>query len=125
MDMKIFGISEQALQVCESRAVTLTNNIVNSSTPNYKARDIDFHQVMQNAGQHYAMSQTNAGHLPATNEIDGGRLQYRIPMQDSLDNNTVDPEIERKNFIENALRYQVNLTFIKNESDKLTKAMGT
>jgi flagellar basal-body rod protein FlgB len=42
----------------------------------------------------------------------------------SLDGNTVDGEIERKNFIENALRYQVNLTFIQNKSDELTKAMG-
>jgi flagellar basal-body rod protein FlgB len=41
----------------------------------------------------------------------------------SLDGNTVDDEIERKNFMENSLRYQMNLTFISNKSSELLKAI--
>ena len=48
---------------------------------------------------------------------------YRVPMQTSMDGNTVDENIERKNFIENSLRYQVSLTFIQNESAELMKAI--
>jgi flagellar basal-body rod protein FlgB len=123
MDSKIFGLSEQALPLIEGRAVMLTNNIVNSSTPHYKARDIDFNKAMQSATQGYSLTTTSAGHIQAQNAVDGQKLLYRIPMQKSLDGNTVDEDMERKNFIENALRYQVNLTFIQNKSDELTKAM--
>ncbi|MFZ2315664.1 MAG: flagellar basal body rod protein FlgB [Gammaproteobacteria bacterium] len=123
MDMKIFGASEKALQLCEDRAVTLSSNVVNASTPNYKARDFDFYQAMQSANMaQYKLTQTNSKHLEPGNEIGGQQLKYRVPMQASLDGNTVDPDIERKNFIENALRYQVNLTFVKNDSDQLVKA---
>jgi flagellar basal-body rod protein FlgB len=124
MDSKIFGLSEQALQLSENRSVLLTNNLVNSSTPHYKAKDIDFNKAMQDANQDYSLLKTNPNHLQASNTIGGQRVLYRVPNQMSLDGNTVDGEIERKNFIENALRYQVNLTFIQNKSDELTKAMS-
>lgn len=124
MDMKIFGASEKALQLCEDRAVTLGANVVNASTPHYKARDFDFYQAMQSSNTaQYKLMQTNAKHLEPANEIGGQQLKYRVPMQSSLDGNTVDPEIERKNFLENALRYQVNLTFVKNDSDQLIQAI--
>lgn len=124
MDMKIFGASERALQLCEDRAVTLSSNVTNAATPKYKARDFDFYQAMQSANiNQYKLTQTNAQHIEPNNEVDGAKLKYRVPMQSSLDGNTVDPEIERKNFIENALRYQVNLTFIKNDSDQLIKSI--
>lgn len=123
MDMKVFGVADKALQLCEDRAVTLSSNVTNAATPKYKARDFDFYKAMQSANTEYKLTQTNAHHLEPTNEVDGQQLKYRVPMQASLDGNTVDPEIERKNFIENALRYQVNLTFIKNDSDQLIKSI--
>jgi flagellar basal-body rod protein FlgB len=124
MDTKIFGISEQALQLCEDRAVMLTNNLVNSSTPNYKARDIDFQKELQKAqGNAFTMRTTSAQHInPKAQDTDAAIL-YRVPNQKSLDGNTVDDEIERKNFIENALHYQVNLTFVRNTTTEMMKAI--
>lgn len=123
MDNKLFGLSEKALALCEGRSVILTNNLVNSSTPNYKARDIDFNQALQTANEAYSLKTTNKNHISVGNELSGAKLKYRVPNQSSLDGNTVDSEMERKNFIENAIRYQVNLTFIKNESDKVMHAI--
>lgn len=125
MEDKIFGLSERALQLCEDRAGLLTNNIVNSSTPHYKARDVDFHKLIKDvSGQdNSSLLRTNPHHLSPSNEKLGERTQYRVPMQKSLDGNTVDDEIERKNFIENAINYQVNLTFVQNKSDQLMKAI--
>lgn len=123
MDSKIFGVSEKALQVCESRSVLLTNNIVNASTPHYKARDIDFNKALQDANQAYSLAATNKKHLSASGQTGGAKIMYRVPNQVSLDGNTVDDEIERKNFIENALRYQVGLTFVRSESDQILKAL--
>lgn len=118
----IFGLSEKALQLCEDRAVTLTNNLVNSSTPHYKAKDIDFHKALEDANQNYSLQATDKKHI--TMQSSGGANSlYRVPMQMSMDGNTVDDEIERKNFIENALRYQVNLTFIQNKTDQIMKAI--
>lgn len=122
MDDKIFGVSERALQLCESRASLLTNNIVNSSTPHYKAKDIDFHKALQNAQEAQTLLVTNKNHISPANQANGAALMYRVPMQNSLDGNTVDEEIERKNFLENAMRYQVNLTFVQNKSDQIMKA---
>lgn len=127
---KVFGISERALQLCEDRSVLLSNNVVNSSTPNYKARDIDFQKLMHDEATN--QTQTSSSMLAVTNpnhlQIEGGTaggepVLYRVPMQQSLDGNTVDEDIARKDFIENALRYQVNLTFIQNKSDQLMKAI--
>lgn len=123
MSNSIFGLSEKALQLAEGRSVLLTNNLVNSSTPHYKARDIDFHKALDDANQTYSLETTNKNHIQAENQVGGQQLLYRVPMQMSLDGNTVDDEIERKNFMENALRYQVNLTFMQNKSDELMKAI--
>src|SRR5579863_3513516 len=113
MDNDIFGISGNALRLCENRAEILTENIVNSSTPHYKARDIDFHKLVKQSSSENGTDNT-ADHMP---------LMYRIPMQKSADGNTVDAELERKNFIENAMNYQVNLTFVQNKSEQLMHAI--
>lgn len=123
----IFGMSGKALQLCEDRGVLLSNNIVNSSTPHYKARDIDFYKILQqsNNTQNSDMLKTNdPRQLSANgNSSISEPVKYVVPMQKSLDGNTVDEEIERKNFIENALHYQVNLTFVQNESNTMMKAI--
>ena len=42
----IFGIHEQALLLHGQRIGVLATNIANADTPNYKARDIDFSEVL-------------------------------------------------------------------------------
>lgn len=123
MTNSIFGMSERALQLCEDRAVVITNNLVNSSTPNFKARDINFQDALSEAQGSAHLDRTNESHLTIQSQAHGADLLYRIPMQSSLDGNTVDDEIERKNFLENAVRYQVNLSFIQNKTDQLMKAI--
>ena len=122
---KIFGLAEQALGVTEQRATMLSGNIVNSNTPGYKAKDIDFDQVMKEVtGSAESLQVTNKNHISTTN-VETGNLpfKYRIPMQTSLDGNTVDTEIELKNFMQNAMKYQVSLSFIQNKTDQIIKAM--
>ena len=121
----IFGVSENALQLCEQRAALITNNIVNSSTPHFKAKDINFQKALQaSTSDSVSLTTTNAGHIPLqTAEGGNANTMYRVPNQQSLDGNTVDDEIERKNFIENALRYQVNLTFVQNKTEQLMHAI--
>lgn len=119
----VFGLEEQALKLCEHRAGILSNNIANSATPNYKAVDFDFHAALKQAKAHYAVETSHDKHIQLSNSIDGQRLSYRIPMQTSIDENTVDDEIERKNFIQNSLRYQTSLSFAQNKIGILMKAI--
>lgn len=122
---KLFGLAEPALSITEQRATMLSSNIVNASTPGYKAKDIDFDAVMKNLGSGAGeLKVSNKEHIRSTNgEYGDLPIQYRIPMQTSMDGNTVDPEIERKNFMQNAVKYQVSLSFIQNKTDQILKAM--
>lgn len=120
----IFGLAEKALSVTEQRGVMIASNIVNSSTPGFKAKDIDFNKVMKSVKDGSAeLRTTSSQHMQTGNNELGAYVQYRVPMQYSIDGNTVDPEIERKNFLDNSMRYQVSLTFVQNKVDEIMKAL--
>lgn len=124
INTNIFGMEEKALKLCENRASLIANNIANSATPGYKARDIDFHQALKNANNgQTTLEKSNSAHLQSANNNDGQTIFYRIPMQSSFDENTVDDEIERKNFVENSINYQANLSFAQNKMSTLMKAL--
>lgn len=125
MSDSIFGLSDQALTLCEQRAVTISSNIVNSATPHYKAKDIDFHKILQESSSQFnsQLFVNDFRHLSGNNSASSPKALYRVPAKTSLDGNTVDQELERKNFLQNALNYQVNLTFIKNTTNQMMKAI--
>ncbi len=61
---KVFGVHEPALQARARRLEILAQNIANSDTPNYKARDIDFKTTLLEAGaNNAAMRTTRSTHL--------------------------------------------------------------
>lgn len=122
MTDSIFGLSEKAMQVCEDRAVLLTNNLVNASTPHYKARDLDFSKVLKENMPTQELKTNQTGQITSGSGAIEHAL-YRVPMQESADGNTVDENIERKSFLENAMKYQVNLKFVEYKSDELRAAI--
>ncbi|MCG5516038.1 MULTISPECIES: flagellar basal body rod protein FlgB [Ectothiorhodospira] len=114
------GIHDAALQVRSKRMELLASNIANADTPNYKARDLDFRQVLKQQHQpdQLSMRRTHASHLDAAGGGGGlGEPLYRVPTQPSLDGNTVDPQLEQSAFAENAVQYQASLDFL---GDKFT-----
>lgn len=120
------GIHDKALVLRSHRAELLASNIANSETPGYKARDIDFKAALENAtGNTGHANQHTGNHLNLTHrnhiqtasahsgvESAGSNTLYRVPNQSSLDGNTVDSQLEKSAFAENALRYQASLTFL-------------
>jgi len=113
----IFGIHEQALLLHGERLGVLTNNLANADTPGYKARDIDFREVLSGsaaaAGEApLALAATSAGHMTAVSSGPSATLKYRNPYQAALDGNTVEMPVEQAAFAENNVRYQASLTFI-------------
>jgi flagellar basal-body rod protein FlgB len=104
---------QSALDLRARRQEILAANIANSDTPNYKARDLDFasalKSVMGGAGGNIALARTSSRHLAGAGSSSGsagGHIMFRSAVQPSLDGNTVDPDVERAHFAENALHYQ-------------------
>jgi flagellar basal-body rod protein FlgB len=110
----VFGIHEQALLLHGQRIGVLATNLANADTPNYKARDIDFREVLAHTDEGaLPMRVTQEGHITiSTDELPAGDLKYRNPYQASLDGNTVEMPVEQAAFSENNVRYQASLTFI-------------
>jgi flagellar basal-body rod protein FlgB len=121
-----FGIHELALKLRSQRTELLASNLANADTPNYKARDIDFQSVLANyqAGSGAGLRTTSERHLGGNGTGTAPELLYREPMQASVDGNTVDPQVEKSRFMENALNYQATLSFIDGRMKTLKKALG-
>lgn len=125
---QILGFHERALTLRAERQQLIASNIANADTPNYKARDIDFRAAMAavqgGSGNSGAMVRTAAGHLsPAGVSAAGSPLLYRSTVQASVDGNTVDMDVERAQFADNALRYEANLNFISGQIKSMLAAI--
>ena len=122
-------VYSQALNLRAQRHQILASNIANADTPNYKARDLDFASVlaeqssrMQRGG--VSLSRTDSRHIPAEGVKTGeAELPYRTPFHASLDQNTVDLQIEQSNYAENAVQFQASFTFLNSKFKGLTAAL--
>ncbi|HZP86086.1 MAG TPA: flagellar basal body rod protein FlgB [Burkholderiales bacterium] len=117
-----------ALNVRAARSEVLASNIANADTPNYKARDMDFASVLRGAmggGSKLELVRTSVKHLsPVQGSAGAGNLLYRIPMQPSIDGNTVELDTELAQFSDNALRTQADLTFLSHRLRSLQMAIA-
>jgi len=124
---KVFGVSPQVLTVRAQRTELISSNLANADTPGYKARDIDFGDTMLRVrGEGEGLQKTNARHLNA-HSIGGDGMQsevlYRMPLQLSLDGNTVETHREHSEFMENAIRYQASLNFLNGRIKSILLAL--
>lgn len=122
------GIHEQSLLFRGQRAAVLANNIANADTPNFKARDLDFASVLEaqqgGDGKGFTATQTHARHLGAESLIDqAAGLRFRIPLQPSVDGNTVDSQTEQAQYSDNAVRFQASFTFLNSKFSGLMTAL--
>ena len=114
MEINALTSHEQALKFRALRNQVLSSNIANADTPNYKARDLDFGSALSAARQGTLdLARTRELHANAWGTAKhGGKLMYRVPMQPSLDGNTVETDVEQAAFAENALQYRASLAFL-------------
>ncbi|MFL6717341.1 MAG: flagellar basal body rod protein FlgB [Burkholderiaceae bacterium] len=127
---------EAALKLGAQRQQVLASNIANADTPNFKARDFDFAQALQGAvGRSNpaaaavpapGLARTAPGHQDgaAASLVAGApSLLYRTGVQGGVDGNTVDMEVERNQFTNNALRYEASITMISGQIKNLLTAI--
>ena len=121
----------EALMLRAERQRAIASNIANADTPGYVARDFNFREALMAASSGpQAMTQastTAAGHIPLQAQMSGealkAKLGYAVNSQPSLDNNTVDLDRERANFVDNAVRYEATLRFINGQSKTMLSAI--
>ncbi len=118
-----------ALNLRAARQELIASNIANADTPNYKARDIDFASALQGAlsgsTEKLPMTASTPRHLAGATgtSVMGAPVQYRTVLQPSADGNTVDMDVERAQFADNALRYEASVRFIDSRIKGLLSAI--
>lgn len=74
-----------------------------------------------------ALSRTSAAHLSGnagTTTANGAQMMYRqTAVQGNVDGNTVDMDVERNQFTDNALRYEAGITFASGQIKTLLTAV--
>lgn len=119
---RFFGVHGSALTLRSERLGLLASNIANAATPGYKARDLDF-QALVRERQSPSLSATNSRHFATPAAEEGPRIRYRMPVQPSLDGNTVELATEQLQFAETALRYRSSLSILSGRISSLTTAL--
>ena len=122
--------NQTALSLRSARQELLASNIANADTPNYKAKDIDFAKALQGAMSgntaNLPLATTSSNHLGgATGQsVMGAPVMYRNVLQPSADGNTVDMDVERAQFADNALRYEASTTFVSGKIKDVLAALA-
>jgi flagellar basal-body rod protein FlgB len=112
------SFGENALKLRTFRQQILGNNLANSDTPGFKARDIRFADVLKAQMEgtlpstEVSMTTTHAGHIAGKITKDDPRLLYRVPNQPAKDGNTVDSDVELSEFTKNSVMTEAALGFL-------------
>ncbi|MBS4098229.1 MAG: flagellar basal body rod protein FlgB [Sulfuricella sp.] len=123
-----FKFLQKSLDLRAYRQQVLASNIANADTPSYKSRDFDFSSELDRAmgGQtsKLEMRTTSSRHLQSKQDNPlGVDLKYRSSVQPSIDGNTVDMDVERSQFTDNALHYQFSVDRISGKVKQLLSAI--
>ena len=125
----VLRFQQTALSLRAARQELLASNIANADTPNYKAKDVNFADALRNAlagtSTELPAVKTSPLHLEgnAGSSILGAPVMYRKPIQASADGNTVDMDVERAQFADNALRYEASVRFVSEEMRMMLAAI--
>ena len=118
-----FGIHETALNARSRQLELLASNLANSDTPHFKARAIDFKQVLGQVQQD-TLKTTDTRHFPLGQD-DGGAdgVKFRVPFNAGIDGNTVEMSVEQAQYGKAATDYRTTLMFIENRASTIKRAL--
>ncbi len=126
---EMFQFHQAALNLRAARQELIASNIANADTPNYKAKDVDFASALKGAlsgnPASLPLERTAANHLSGNSgeTVMGAPVQYRVPLQPSADGNTVDMDVERAQFADNAMRYEASVRFVSGKAKDVLAAL--
>jgi len=117
-----FGIHERALKVRDQRLEMIAANIANADTPAFKARDLDFKQILA-ASAPNPMASTDVRHFESGELENPDGVVFRVPYNSSVDGNTVEISVEQAKYGEAAADYQATLRFLEGRISGIRKAL--
>lgn len=123
------SFNRNALNLRSYRQELLASNIANADTPHFKARDIDFKSALTDmmAGKAQGsldLARTSPRHLPGLDDNRYGvDVKYRTEYQGAADGNTVDMDVERSAFAENAVHTEALITFVRDQLQQMNTAL--
>jgi flagellar basal-body rod protein FlgB len=137
MFSNIYGILGESLNVLSDRQNIIASNVANANTPGYKAKELNFEQVMKglvpsaDSLPMEATSQKDLGGGVAAGSYPEGQSDYiksfvhnqKDETVPPLDGNTVDLSKEMSDMASNAIRFQAVAGLLSKKFATLTYAI--
>ena len=114
---------EKSLGIYAKKLELVASNIANADTPNYKAHDLDFKSALSQAMAQPEAKPQNSQMSGTLHPYDPFPVRYRVPSQGSLDNNTVDMDIERAAFADTAVRYELAIQKVSHDYKEMSELL--
>lgn len=101
----------------------LASNIANAATPNFKAKDLNFNEMLMVKLEMGDLKVSNPGHMNVVIGTNEEGIGFRQNITPSKDGNTVELHVEQMQFSENVIRYQTSLEFLNRKISGLRSAI--
>jgi flagellar basal-body rod protein FlgB len=113
----------EALALRSQRNEVLASNIANAATPNFKAKDLKFDEMLNVKLGLSELQTSNSRHFPVSIGPNDEGIGFRQNITPSQDGNTVELHVEQMQFSENVMRYQTSLEFLNRKIAGLRSAI--
>jgi flagellar basal-body rod protein FlgB len=129
VDLTVKSIEEhikfhsEALALRSRRNEILASNIANAATPNFKAKDLKFNEMLMVKLEMGDLKVSNPGHMNVVIGTNEEGIGFRQNITPSKDGNTVELHVEQMQFSENVIRYQTSLEFLNRKISGLRSAI--
>ena len=116
-------VHSESLALRSKRNEILSSNIANAATPNFKAKDLDFTEMLNNKMGFGEVKTSNQRHFKMAFGPNEQGVKFRQNVTPSKDGNTVELHVEQMQFSENVMRYQSSLEFLNRKISGLMSAI--
>lgn len=125
----MFGQLQRILDLRVQQHGLVSSNLANANTPNYKAQQLDFSetlaQIMEEPGSTMPMDRSDPRHLGGRGGVDTPVDILELePAAWSPDGNSVNPEEQSAEMMENTLMYRTLARMVRRKFDELKTVVG-
>ena len=113
----------EALALRSQRNEVLASNIANAATPNFKAKDLKFDEMLNVKLGLSELQTSDRRHFALSVGLNDEGIGFRQNITPSQDGNTVELHVEQMQFSENVMRYQTSLEFLNRKIAGLRSAI--
>ena len=116
-------VHSESLALRSKRNEILSANMPNAATPNFKANDLDFNEMLNNKMGLWEVNTNDRRHFKLSIGPNEQGVKFRQNVTPSKDGNTVELHVEQMQFSENVMRYQSSLEFLNRKIAGLMSAI--